>query len=205
MPPRVRRKPDEAKRLILDAASKLLAAGGPAAVQVRAVAVEIGVSDAAINHHFGTRDQLLEALLRFGGASLRNGLHAVLDRWNDCPVDLADLVRALHRLYADGFAELALALHRSGWRDTSTGMLDEVVDRLFDDAQQQCAATGHRAPTREEIRLTVAALHQAMATQPLFGNEFRRSAGLDAATPEPMIEWWIRILQTTLAGVPPAA
>lgn len=189
--------------MILEAASKLLAAGGPAAVQVRAVAAEIGVSDAAINHHFGTREQLLESLLRFGGAKLKAELHAVLGTWTDGPNDPAELVRALAALYADGYAELALALHRSGRRDTGSGMLDEVVDRLHAQARQHCAATGRTPPPREAIQLTVAGLHQAVATDPLYGNEFLRSVGLDAAARDRMLDWWIETLRTTVAGQDP--
>ncbi|MFI9402761.1 TetR/AcrR family transcriptional regulator [Nocardia sp. NPDC052316] len=200
MATRVRRKPDDAKRLILEAAGKLLAAGGPSAVQVRAVAAEIGVSDAAVNHHFGTRNGLLEALLRFGGAKLKAELHTVLATWTDGPIDPAELVRALAALYADGYAELALALHRSGWRDAGTGLLDEVVDRLHSQAEQRCTATGRIPPPREAIQLTIAALHQAMATDPLFGNEFRRSVGLDASARERMLDWWTEILRATVAG-----
>lgn len=197
---RVRRNPDDARRLILEAASKLLAAGGPAAVQVRAVAAEVGVSDAAVNHHFGTRDQLLESLLRFGGTNLKARLRAVLDTWTDGPTDPSELVRALSALYADGYAELALALHRSGWRDTGSGLLDEVVDRLHAQARQHCAATGRTPPPRASIQLAVAALHQAVATEPLFGDEFRRSVGLDATARDHMLDWWTDTLRRTLAG-----
>ncbi|MRH88384.1 TetR family transcriptional regulator [Nocardia sp. SYP-A9097] len=197
---RVRRKPDEAKLLILEAASRLLTAGGPAAVQVRAVAAEVGVSDAAINHHFGTRDQLLEALLRFGGAELRAELHGVLETWNGGPADPAGLVHALYRLYSGGYAELALALHRSGWRDSRSGMLNEVVDRLYDQARQERAAAGRKPTSRKDIQLTVAALHQAVMMEPLFGNEFRRSAGLEATESDPMIDWWIRTLRASISG-----
>ncbi|QBS38818.1 TetR/AcrR family transcriptional regulator [Nocardia sp. CS682] len=200
MATRVRRKPDDAKRLILEAAGKLLAAGGPAAVQVRAVAAEIGVSDAAVNHHFGTRNGLLEALLRFGGSKLKAELHTVLATWTDGPIEPAELVRALAALYADGYAELALALHRSGWRDAGSGLLDEVVDRLHSQAEQHCTATGRIPPPREAIQLTIAALHQAVATDPLFGNEFRRSVGLDASARERMLDWWTEILRATVAG-----
>ncbi|WTW99030.1 TetR/AcrR family transcriptional regulator [Streptomycetaceae bacterium NBC_01309] len=199
---RVRRNPDDARRLILEAAGKLLAAGGPAAVQVRAVAAEVGVSDAAVNHHFGTRDQLLESLLRFGGTNLKAQLRAVLDTWTDGPTDPADLVRALSALYADGYAELALALHRSGWRDTGSGLLDEVVDRLHAQARQHCAAAGRTPPPRASVQLAVAALHQAVATEPLFGDEFRRSVGLDATARDHMLDWWTETLRTTLAGQP---
>ncbi len=202
----MRRKPDDAKRLILEAASRLLAAGGPAAVQVRAVAAEVGVSDAAVNHHFGTRDQLLESLLRFGGATMKSELRAVLNAWPDGPIDPAELVRALSALYARGYAELALALHQSGWRDPSSGLLDEVVDRLHTQAGEQCASTGRTPPSRDVIRLTMAALHQAVALDPLFGNEFRRSAGLTSAG-ERTLEWWAEVVRATLDGelgaVPP--
>ncbi|OLE26870.1 MAG: hypothetical protein AUG49_07080 [Catenulispora sp. 13_1_20CM_3_70_7] len=202
MATRVRRDPDVAKRLILEAASGLLAAGGPSAVQVRAVGAAVGVSDAAINHHFGTRDQLLEALLRFGGAKLRLELRAVLETWNDGPVDPAGLVHALYRMYADGYAELALALHRSGWRDPGSGMLNEVVDRLYAEARRHSAAGGRRPPSREDIQVTVAAMHQAVVMEPLFGDEFRRSVGLDATAADRSIEWWIQVLRTTVAAAP---
>ncbi|WP_068021420.1 TetR/AcrR family transcriptional regulator [Nocardia mexicana] len=199
MPARVRRKPDEAKRLILEAASRLLAAGGPAAVQVRAVAAEVGVSDAAVNHHFGTREQLLEALLRFGGATLKAELDGVVGAWAEGPVDPATLVHTLAALYADGYAELALALHRSGWRDTGLGMLDDVVDRLHAQAREQCAGTGRTPPSREEVQVTVAALHQAVAMDPLFGDEFRRSVGLGDVRAR-MLDWWVETLREVLAG-----
>lgn len=200
MATRRRRTPDEAKRLILEAAGELLAAGGPAAVQVRAVAAAVGVSDAAVNHHFGNREQLLSALLRFGGKKLKSGLRAALDTWTDGPADPADLVRALSAPYTDGYAELALALHQSGWRDTGSGLLDEIVDRLHAQARAVCADTGRTPPARETVQLTVAALHQAVAMEPLFGAEFRRSVGLDAAARDRTLRWWTETLRSTLAG-----
>ncbi|WJV44690.1 TetR family transcriptional regulator [Streptomyces flavofungini] len=203
MATRRRRTPDEAKQLILEAAGELLAAGGPAAVQVRAVAAAVGVSDAAVNHHFGTREHLLSALLRFGGRKLTSELRAALDSWTDGPADPAGLVRALSAPYADGYAELALALHQSGWRDTGSGLLDEIVDRLHAQARVACADTGRTPPTRESVQLTMAALHQAVATEPLFGAEFRRSAGLDADARERTLRWWTGILRATLAGTDP--
>ncbi|MFE0176199.1 TetR family transcriptional regulator [Streptomyces sp. NPDC059002] len=200
MATRIRRTPVEARRLILEAAGELLAAGGPAAVQVRAVAAAVGVSDAAVNHHFGTREQLLSALLRFGGRKLKSELHAALGTWRDGSADPAALVRILAALYADGYAELALALHQSGWRDTGSGLLDEIVDRLHAQARTDCATTGRTPPARETVQLTVAALHQAVAMEPLFGDAFRRSAGLDAAARDRMLDWWIETLRRTVAG-----
>ncbi|MFE9118333.1 TetR/AcrR family transcriptional regulator [Streptomyces sp. NPDC007172] len=205
MATRVRRTPDEARRQILEAAAKLLATGGPGAVQVRAVAAEVGVSDAAVNHHFGTREQLLTALLRFGGAKLKTELRAALDGWSeDEAADPAGLVRVLVALYADGYAELALALRQLGWRDTGSGLLDEAVGRLHAQAVATCAATGRTPPSRGAIQLTLAALHQAVATEPLFGDEFRRSVGLDASARDRLLGWWIETLRMTLAGFDPS-
>ncbi|MBB5076263.1 TetR family transcriptional regulator [Nonomuraea endophytica] len=199
---RVRRKPDDAKRMILEAASRLLTAGGPAAVQVRAVAAEVGMTDAAINHHFGTRDRLLESLLRFGGSKLKAELRAVLETWADGPVDPAELVHTLYALYSGGYAALAIALHQSGWRDPGSGMLDEVVDSLHAQARPHCESTGRTPPSREAIQLTMAGLHQAVALEPLFGGEFRRSVGLDEDARDRTLDWWITLLRATLAGGP---
>src|SRR3954471_11209611 len=92
---RARRSPDEARRLILDAAAALLAEGGVAAVQVRAVAARVGMTDAGITHHFGNREKLLAELLRHGGRQLRVALQDVLTAWLDHGADLLELVESL--------------------------------------------------------------------------------------------------------------
>lgn len=194
-PPRVRRRPDEARRLILDAAEGLLAEGGVAAVQVRAVAVRVGMTDAGVNHHFGTRGRLLEALLRHGGRKIRAGVEEVLRSWLDHGADLARLVDTLAAFYRQGYGELGVALHAAGWRDEGAGMLAPVVDALH----------ALRPPADrtsiEDTRLAVAALHQALATDPVYGPAFRRSAGLTgraATTPTPQMRWWTTHLARSL-------
>ncbi|WP_267242478.1 TetR/AcrR family transcriptional regulator [Streptomyces sp. PR69] len=192
---RVRRPPDEARRLILDAAERLLAEGGVAAVQVRAIAARVGMTDAGVSHHFGTRDRLLEALLRHGGRKIRTGVEGVLDSWLGQDADLGELVDALADFYRRGYGELAVALHAAGWRDEGSGMLDPVVDALH--ALRPDAA----GTPVEDTRLAVAALHQALATEPLYGPAFRRSAGLTgraATAPAPQLRWWTTHLTRSL-------
>ncbi|WP_410594267.1 TetR/AcrR family transcriptional regulator [Amycolatopsis sp. lyj-23] len=199
--PRVRRPAGEARRLILDAAEELLAEGGAAAVQVRAVAARVGMTDAGISHHFGTREGLLEALLRHGGRKIRDGVAAVLDSWLGRPADLGELVEALAAFYRLGYGDLAVSLHAAGWRDEGSGMLAPVVDALH-----------ALRPDRDDVpvedtRLAVAALHQALATEPLYGPAFRRSAGLTgrAATGAgPQLRWWTATLTRAL-GLRPGA
>jgi len=192
---RVRRSPDEARGVILDAAEGLLAEGGVAAVQVRAIAARVGMTDAGINHHFGTRDQVLEALLRHGGRKIRAGVQQVSRSWLDHGTDLAELVDAIAGFYRQGFGELAVALHAAGWRDKGSGMLAPVVEALH--ALRPDAAD---VPV-EDTRLAVAALHQALATDPLYGPAFRRSAGLTGAaatTSTAQLRWWTTHLTRSL-------
>ncbi|WP_433714984.1 TetR/AcrR family transcriptional regulator [Nocardia sp. CA-084685] len=192
---RVRRSPEQARQVILEAAERLLAEGGVTAVEMRAVATAVGMTDAGVYHHFGSRDSLLEALLRQGGRKIRAGLRQVLNSWLDRDTDVGELVDTLAMFYRQGYGELAAALHAAGWRDEGSGILDPVVDALH--ALRPDAAD---API-EDTRLAVAALHQALATEPLYGTEFRRSAGLTglaAATPDAQVHWWTTHLTSTL-------
>ncbi|MFI6325960.1 TetR/AcrR family transcriptional regulator [Nonomuraea sp. NPDC050556] len=188
--PRARRPPDEARRLILDAAGALLAEGGVAAVQVRAVAARVGMTDAGVTHHFGNRDKLLAELLKHGGRQLRAAIQDVLAAWLDHGADLLGLVESLEALYRRGYAELAVALHAAGWRDPGSGLLDPVVDAL-----QRLRPPGSSI---DDTRLAVAAVHQAMAMEALYGGDFRRSAGAAADDSAAQVRWWARQLRLAL-------
>lgn len=167
-------------------------------MQVRAVAARVGMTDAGVSHHFGNRDGLLAELLRYGGRQLQAALQDVLAAWLDRGADLFELVESLRTVYQRGYGELAVALHAAGWRDPGSGTLNTVVDAL------------HRLrPPGSSIgdtRLAVAALHQAIATEALYGSAFRRSAGLtgaEADDPAAQVLWWARQLQLALGIEPP--
>lgn len=194
---RVRRRPEEAQRQILEAAEELLIEGGPHAVQVRAIAQRVEMTDAGVAHHFGSRDALLVALLRHGGLRIRRAVDEVARRWVDDRASVAALVTGVAGVYADGYGELAVALHAAGWRDQGAGMLDPVVDALH--AARR--GTGGTAARRSETRLAVAALHQALATEPVYGSAFRRSAGIRdpaAHRSKAQLDWWTSTLVGTL-------
>ena len=69
---------DESRRRILQAAEKRLIEDGPEGVRVQLVARDVGITDAAVHHHFGSRRGLLEALLRYGGRRLRAEVEAAV-------------------------------------------------------------------------------------------------------------------------------
>lgn len=193
---RVRRSPAEARTLILQAAEELLIEGGPAAVQMRAVAQRLDMTDAGVAHHFGSRAGLLVDLLRHGGRRIRDAVAQATEGWVANGESIARLVDRVAAVYDDGYGELAVALHAAGWRDEGEGMLNPVVDALH-------AARVRRGgrPRRADTRLAVAALHQALGTDPSYGTAFRRSAGIpaDAANdPTAQRRWWARTLTSVL-------
>ncbi|MCA2263253.1 TetR/AcrR family transcriptional regulator [Mycobacterium marseillense] len=195
--PRIRRRPDEAKSLILKAAEELLIEGGPRAIEVRAVAERVGMTDAGINHHFQGRDGLLVALLRHGGGRVRAAVEHAAQDWVRRGARVAELVDCIATVYEDGYGELAMALHAAGWRDDGGGILDPVVDALHAARKK---SGGHR-PARSDTRLAVAALHQALATESAYGAAFRRSAGIaepEASQHRQQRRWWVRTLVTVL-------
>ena len=51
-----RRKPDDVRREALEVGRRLLIAGGPAALTLKAVGAEMGMSHANLIHHFGSAD-----------------------------------------------------------------------------------------------------------------------------------------------------
>jgi AcrR family transcriptional regulator len=63
------------RRALIDAARRLLEAEGPAALSLRAVAREAGVSPAAPYHHFKDKDALLDAVAQQGWAELSESLN----------------------------------------------------------------------------------------------------------------------------------
>jgi AcrR family transcriptional regulator len=195
--PRTRRRPDEAKSLILKAAEELLVEAGPRAVQVRAVADRVGMTDAGVTHHFHSRDGLLVALLRHGGGRIRTAVQHATGDWVRRGARVPDLVDCIADVYADGYGELAIALHAAGWHDEGAGILAPIVDALHAARRK----SGGRRPARRDTRLAVAALHQALATEPAYGAAFRRSAGIDepdASRHRQQRRWWVQTLVTVL-------
>ncbi len=62
--PRVRRTAENARSAILDATELRLVERGPAGIRLQDVAADVGVSHSTILHHFGSREQLVEAVIQ---------------------------------------------------------------------------------------------------------------------------------------------
>ncbi|QNQ10858.1 TetR/AcrR family transcriptional regulator [Sphingomonas alpina] len=196
-PLRARRAPEVARAHILAAAETLLAQGGVDAVQMRAVARLAGITDAGVAHHFVDRHGLLTALIAYGGDKLRAMIDATVTDWLESEPDIGVLLAKLAGLYRQGYSGLAVALHAAGWRETGSPVLEKVVEALH----AARFTSGVSAPDILHTRLVVAAFHHALATDPLFGTEFRRSAGISGSRDDGaalQLAWWISVTKRAL-------
>src|SRR5215469_2153197 len=113
---RARRTAKEAREAILDVAERHLAAGGPAAVRVQRIAAGLGVTDAAVHYHFGSRGKLMTALLRRAGRKLRATFEEIFARENSSDLIFTIMDRLDETYRTQGFARLAMWLKLDGWK-----------------------------------------------------------------------------------------
>ena len=124
---RIRRSPEEAQRLILDAAERSMGAGGPASLRLQDVAREAGVSHPTILHHFGSRDGLIQALNLRTIQQLRTVLIGVLGA---SPGSSENAIAPIFAAYRNGLAQRMVWLMQSGsfvMGPAGLPMLDEMV------------------------------------------------------------------------------
>lgn len=190
---RVRRTPDEAKRLILDAAERQLLDGGPDAVRVRVVAAELGITDAAIHYHFSSRQGLVEAVIHRAGRRVRDDLTATVAAWRADELDLGALVERLRATMEDeGQSRLTAWMVLTGWRPEGRGLLRPVADAVHDRRSQP-------APVDDTL-FAIALIGLVTWGNALMGDPWRRSVGLpsDRATSERFLAWTVGLVDDHL-------
>ena len=146
-PSRRRRTAPEARRVILEAAEKRLAEGGPEAVRVALVAADVGITDAAVHHHFGSREGLLAALLRHCARKLRSEVAASLAADATGTAGIRRAAERIAAIYWDGgAARLALWLALSGEKPRGSGMYRPLVDAVQSVRVYRARTLGLAAP-----------------------------------------------------------
>ena len=173
---RRRRSVDDARREILDAAERLLAERGPEAVRVQAVARAVGLTDAAVHYHFGSREGLLEALLRDVGRRMKADLADADDH-----LGLDTLLGVLDDAYgAHGYARLTAWMRLAGWEPTGEGMFRPYAEALHRARTRRAEAAGTPPPSLDDTLHLVTLLNLVSWADALTGAEWRRSVGLPA-------------------------
>ncbi|GLY66963.1 hypothetical protein Atai01_35820 [Amycolatopsis taiwanensis] len=116
---------------MLDAAERLFLESGCDAVSVRAINAAAGMNPAAVHYHFGSREQLIEALLETRLAAL---WERSLGELSQPPAQVAELVEAmvapltglakhrLGRLHLHLLARVVLGDHRPEWTSRWFGL-----------------------------------------------------------------------------------
>ena len=175
---RLRRSPEEARRLILDTAQQLIARSGPEGLRLQEIAAAAGISHPLILHHFGSREGLVRALVQEAVAELRDKLIATM---GSAESSLEQEFEQVFNAYRDGLAQ------RLAWLATidPTGemigpatIMRDVADSLH--ARRVAAATPGTAPDRADTEMLVHLIAVAAFGDAIVGKRLWRSAGLPA-------------------------
>lgn len=197
---RVRRSVEVSKRTILERAEHYLTAEGLNGVKVQRIARDLGLSDAAIHYHFGNRQKLLEALLRFAGQRFVGELTTAIEKSEISSFNLASAAKLLSDLYERrGTARLAMSLILSGWSPRGAGMLQPLAEWLHRARVRSARARGVAPPTLEESQKVIAVLNAVIFLQALTGDALLRSSGLRRLPREQLSSWIATLLEEHLA------
>ena len=188
---RSRRTGDEARRAILAAAERRLVRGGPEAIRLQEIAADAGISHPAVLHHFGSREQLVAALVEHAMQGLQESLLAIVenrppeaDRSFDVRVErVARMAEETHEvLGARGYARVLAWLVLSGRH--LPPLREEFFSRfaraLHATRVERRRAEGRARPALEETLFGAAMAMVTLLGDALFGDLVRPAVGLPA-------------------------
>lgn len=191
---RVRRTPEEARRLILDTAQALIAKTGPDGLRLQDIAAAAGISHPLILHHFGSRAGLVRALTRQAVDELKDRLVAAMTQPEYSPGEGIDRV---FEAFRGGLAlRLAwLAIEDPHGDSNTSRVLCDIADVLH--ARRLAAAREGAAPPREDTELLVHLVAAAAFGDAIYGAQLRRSAGIadEAAGAQRFRQWLADLLR----------
>jgi TetR/AcrR family transcriptional regulator, repressor for neighboring sulfatase len=173
---RLRRTPEEARRLILETAQSLVASTGPEGLRLQDIATRAGISHSLILHHFGSREGLVRALTRQAIAELRDKLVAAMASGESSVEQQLDRVFDAFR---DGLAQRLAWLatvDRGGGAEGTQMILRDIADRLH--ARRIAAAPPGAVIPRDDTASLIHLVATAAFGDALFGAQLHRSAGL---------------------------
>jgi AcrR family transcriptional regulator len=182
--PRRRRTAEEARREILDVAEARFLAGGPAALRLKEIAAEVGVSHPTILHHFGSREGLVRAVTARGLEALQADLLATLSERDVQRIDVAALVeRVFSTLGEHGQARMLAWLALSDRPDGRTlaseaGPFLRAVSEVVHAHRAQARRPSDPVAPFEDSRFVVMLAATALIGDALLGTAIRASSGL---------------------------
>lgn len=174
---------DDTREKILGAADHLFGALGFDATTTRDIAAESGVNKALIHYHFGTKDDLLEALLDGYYARLTRTLVAALARRSSIEQQAEDVVGAYADFLADNRTFCSIVQ-----REVASGRhVERIVERTLPSFRlgvEWLAKIAPRAPKGLELSHVLTSVYGMVVTYFTFGHVLQRLSGVDPFSPE---------------------
>ncbi|BBX74734.1 HTH-type transcriptional repressor [Mycobacterium shinjukuense] len=166
---------DQVAAAVLEAATELFAERGPAATSIRDIAARSKVNHGLVFRHFGTKRQLVGAVLDHLGAQVAGLLHS------DAPADVVDRaldrhMRVLARALLDGYPAGQLQKRFP----TVAEMLDSVRPRHDSDLAARLAVA-HALALQFGWRLFAPMLRSATGIDELSGDQLRQAVVAEVA------------------------
>lgn len=200
---RIRRTAEEARRIILDAASQRLAALGPEGIRLQDIAKDVGISHPTILHHFESREGLVLALTQRATEQLRAELFAAFAGRHARDTDMHPILdRVFDVLSRQGHARLIGWMILSGAirQSPEQGLLRDLTDLIHPMRVEESKARGMPAPERDDTLFIVMLGAVAAFGDGLFGPMVRRAAGVtdEALTAERFRAWFAELLRSRI-------
>lgn len=205
--PRRRRSAEDAKRAILDAAEARVVSGGPDSVRLQEIAADVGVSHPAILHHFGSREDLLRAVMERSLTALREDLLSAVTRTREDHIDVAEQIEHVFDVLGrHGQARLMAWFALAGERP------QQPREQEFDFLIRELAALVHQRrvarydeekrepPAAEDTVFTILLATLALLGDALLGESARTSSGLDENAGPRFRKWFAGLIVAHLDG-----
>jgi len=197
--PRKRRTAEGARTAILDAAERRLVASGPAAIRLQEVAADVGVSHPTVLHHFGSREALVEAVVKRALDSLHTQMLSAMGTSPGSTDKVTQLLDSVFdALAVGGHGRTFLWLALSGYapaEDLHIRSLAEAVHAI----RCERRADKKRRPKFEDTYFTVLLPALALLTLSVVGTEGAKGHG-DAGRlgPRGFRRWLARLIHEHL-------
>lgn len=196
--PRRRLDAETARQLILDAAEKRLVVVGPAGIRLQEVAADAGVSHPTVLHHFGSREQLVKAVIVRSVEQINTHLITALQRAQSDSDGLAEaLVENTHRAFErTGHARVMLWLALEGHAvEGSKVKLTDIVDAAHALRIARNKEASKRS-SRDDTAYTVVLAALALVGGSVLAPTLLANAGLasDARANAAFRKWLARVL-----------
>ncbi len=197
-PQRRRRTAEQARREILDAAELQLQKAGPDSIRLQDVARAVGVSHPTVLHHFGSRDELVRAVVQRAFETLQSelvGAFHVLEIGEKETLTMLD--RIFHvfgeRGFARVFAWLILSAEKPPPPSATLPQIRLVAEAAH--AHRRRRPSGKSATFEDTLFVTML-VAVAMLGDALAGEVVRMSAGLadDPGAPQRFRRWLAKLI-----------